>query len=192
MNKLKYLGHASIKIETEGKIIYVDPFMGDYSDKADLILVTHSHYDHNNLDIVNKNDDCVVITNKEALVNGEYKTFNYYGASIQAVEAGYNKNHNENECVGYLITLSNKTKIYIAGDTSTTPYMKELGKMNIDFAFLPCDGVYNMDVSEASEAANIINAKHSVPYHTKPGVPFDIEVANKFNGVNKCIIKANE
>ena len=70
--------------------------------------------------------------------------------------------------------------------------MEELGHMNIDYAFFPCDGIYNMDTNEATCAANKVNAKHSIPYHTKPGELFDIEIANKFNGVNKMIIKDGE
>ena len=193
MNKLLYLGHASIRIITEGKVIYIDPFCGDYSMSADLVLVTHSHYDHNDLSKVeNRNNDCKIIKYSDALVNGEYKSFDLGFVKVDGVPAGYNKNHNENECVGYLLTLNNGIKIYIAGDTSTTPYMEELGHMNIDYAFYPCDGIYNMDVNEASTCANIVNAKHSIPYHTKPGEAFDIEIANKFTGVNKMIIKPFE
>lgn len=195
MNKLLYLGHASIRIVTsEGKVIYIDPYCGDdYSMSADMILVTHSHYDHNSIDkVINRNSDCKIITNEDALVNGEYKSYDLDGVNIQAVSAGYNKNHDERVCVGYLITLSNGVKIYIAGDTSTTPYMEELGKMNIDYAFLPCDGIYNMDVGEASEAAKIIKAKHTVPYHTAPGKDFDINVADKVEVEGKLIIKPGE
>lgn len=194
MNKLLYLGHASIRIITsEGKVIYIDPYMGDdYSMSADLILVTHSHYDHNDLDKVkNRNDSCIVITNKESLVNGEYKTFDLGYVKIEAVPAGYNKFHDEKECVGYLLTLGDK-KIYILGDTYITPYMESIGKMNIDYAFIPCDGVYTMNIDEAIEASKLINAKHSIPYHTKPGDSFDINVANEFNVNNKLVIKPNE
>ena len=192
MERIVYLGHASVKIIADDKVIYVDPYAGDYSEAADLILVTHSHYDHNQIGIVNKNEGCVIITNNDCLVNGEYKNYDLDFVKVNAVCAGYNKNHNENECVGYLLELKNGVKIYLAGDTSITPYMSELSKMNIDFAFLPCDGIYNMDTKEASTAANIINAKHSIPYHTKPGELFDEDIANKFNGVNKTIIKPSE
>ena len=195
MNKLLYLGHASIRIVTsENKVIYIDPFMGDdYSMSADVILVTHSHYDHSAIEkVVNRNSDCKIITNKESLVNGEYKSFDLGYIKVDAVSAGYNKNHDEKECVGYLITLSNGVKIYIAGDTYITPYMDDLGHMDIDYAFIPCDGIYTMNTNEASIAAKKVNAKHTIPYHTKPGEPFDINVANKLDSETLLIIKPGE
>ena len=195
-NKLYYLGHASLRIVTsEGKVIYIDPYMGDdYDMTADLVLVTHSHYDHNDVSkIKNKADDYKLITQKEALVNGEYKTFDLGYVKIEAVEAGYNKYHNKSECVGYVITLSDDTKIYVAGDTSITPKMDELGTWNIDYAFFPCDGTYTMNTDEAVKASGKVKAKHNIPYHVvSDGRAFDEEIANKFNADNRLIIKANE
>lgn len=194
MNKLLYFGHASMRITTsEGKVIYIDPYVGDYSINADLILVTHSHYDHSDIDkVINRNKDCKIITYKDSLVNGEYKTFDLGYVNVQAVPAGYNSFHNEKECVGYILTLSNNKKIYIPGDTYITPYMKEIGKMNIDYAFIPCDGIYTMNVNEAYQAANIINSKYIIPYHMKPGSLFDEKIVKEFVLPNKLIIKPNE
>ena len=195
-NKLYYLGHASIRITTkEGKVIYIDPYMGNnYEVPADLALVTHDHYDHNAVDKVkNRNDDFKLISEKEALVNGEHKVFELDYVKIETVEAGYNKYHNENECVGYILTLSDDTKIYILGDTTITPQMDEIGNMNIDYAFIPCDGTYTMTTEEAEVASNKIKAKHNVPYHTaNDGRDYDEEVANRFNPQNKLIIKPGE
>jgi L-ascorbate metabolism protein UlaG (beta-lactamase superfamily) len=75
--KLYYLGHASVRIQTgKGKIIYIDPYAGEeYDIPADIILVTHNHFDHNDIDKVSKKQKCTVITNNEALIEGEYKIF---------------------------------------------------------------------------------------------------------------------
>ncbi|MBR3161601.1 MAG: MBL fold metallo-hydrolase [Bacilli bacterium] len=195
-NRLYYLGHASLRITTrEGKVIYVDPYMGDnYDIAADLVLVTHDHYDHNEVSkIKNKNSDYRLITNKEGLVDGEYKSFDLGYAKIDVVEAGYNRYHNEKECVGYVITLSDDTKIYIAGDTAITPMMDRLGTYNIDYAFIPCDGKYTMSVEDAIKASQKIKAKHNIPYHmVSDGRGYDDEVASKFKMDNFIIVKQKE
>ena len=195
-NKLYYLGHASLRIVTqEGKVIYIDPYMGDdYSLSADLVLVTHSHYDHSDVSKVrNRTENFKLITHREALVNGDYKTFDLGYAKIEAVEAGYNAYHNKSECVGYVITLSDNTKIYVAGDTYLTPQMEELGSWNIDYAFFPCDGTFTMTTDEAVEASRKVKAKHNIPYHVvSDGRGFDENVANAFNAENRLIIKPEE
>lgn len=195
-NKLYYLGHASLRITTkEGKVIYIDPYIGDdYNLSADLVLVTHSHYDHNDVSKVkNRTEDFKLITYKEAIKDGIHQTFDLGYAKIEAVEAGYNSWHNKEECVGYVITLSDNTKIYVSGDTYLTPQMYEMSDWNIDYAFLPCDGRFTMTIDEAIEASNRIKAKYSIPYHVvSDGRKFDDNVANEFNVENKLIIRPDE
>ena len=206
--KLLYLGHASIRITTaEDKVIYIDPFAGDsddYAPAADLILVTHGHYDHTALDkIENRNEDCRVITWKEALEGGQHQSFDLGYANVEAVEAGYNTNHSVSECVGYVITLTDGAtdgaaggvKIYVSGDTSTTEQMPGLAEQNIDYAFFCCDGVYNMDIEEAAECAALVQAKHNIPYHivaANSGSYFDHARAEQFNADNRLIIDEGE
>ena len=92
--KLLYLGHASLRIKVGDKVIYIDPFAGKYNEAADLILVTHDHFDHNQIDKVEKrNPDCQVITWKEALEGGKHQSFDLGYVNIEAVEAGNNPNH---------------------------------------------------------------------------------------------------
>lgn len=183
---LLYMGHASLRIVTgENKVIYIDPFCGDgYDLSADMILQTHDHYDHKDLSrISSRNDDCVVITQKEALAGGTHQSFETEYVRVEAVEAGYNKNHNVNSCVGYILTFSNDVSLYISGDTSKTEQMAELADRNLDYAFYCCDGVYNMDVAEASECAALVGAKVNIPYHSGPAdkTLFDMDNAKKFN-----------
>jgi len=195
--QLTYFGHASMRIVTEDdKVIYIDPYEnGDYSPAADLILVTHDHFDHNQIDKVkNKSADCKIITQAEALQNGEYKTFVLPFVTVEAVEAGNNPNHDINSCVGYLLTFKNGKTVYISGDTSTTNQMSELSGRNIDYAFFCCDGVYNMGNDEAAACAEKVGSKHNIPYHNEPanGSLLDKELAESWSAPNKIIVMPGE
>ena len=194
-DKILYQGHGSLRIVTsEGKVIYIDPYAGEgYDLPADLILVSHGHQDHTAVDLIrNRNDGCQIISYKDALVNGEYKTFDLGYATVEAVQAGNNPNHDINVCVGWLVTLSDGITIYATGDTSTTEQMAELVEWDIDYAFFCCDGKYNMDIEEASACAALVNAKHSIPYHMAPGKLFDADRAAQFDGPGKLIVAAGE
>ncbi len=201
MSKLLYQGHGSFRIETNNnKIIYVDPFIEIGCEKiADLILITHDHFDHINTSILKKSDNCTIIKYSDALIMGEYKTFFKDDIKITSVQA-YNKNHDINSCVGYIIEFDG-IKVYASGDTSKTQDMSnKLSKMNLTYALLCCDGVYNMDIEEASECAKIINAKYTIPIHTAPvssetdaeNPPYDLVKAQNLNCNGKIILKPGE
>lgn len=163
---LTYIGHAAVKLTTKkGQVVYIDPAYakGDYSEAADLILVTHAHSDHFMPSLMNKKKDGKLITWKEALINGQYQTFDVDGIHVEAVPAG-NKNHDINQCVGYLITVDGKT-IYHAGDTSMLDTMSRLKEKKIDYAMYPIDGQYNMDAKEATKVANLVGAANNIPIH---------------------------
>ncbi|MBE0519485.1 MBL fold metallo-hydrolase [Candidatus Bathyarchaeota archaeon] len=178
---IKWLAHAAFQIKTEGKIIYVDlEKYGEASEKADLILVTHSHTDHcdpSKIEKVRKPDtviiapeDCVskIGGNVKTLEPGEETTID--NIRVRAVEAyNYkrfrspdNPYHPKGCGVGYLITAEGKT-IYHAGDTDFIPEMRQLGP--VDVALLPSGGTYTMDNPEAAEAAIAIKPKVVIPMH---------------------------
>jgi L-ascorbate metabolism protein UlaG (beta-lactamase superfamily) len=173
MAKLLYQGHSSFRLTTkEGRVIYVDPFAGEGYDKtADLILITHEHYDHNNVALVPTTAQTIIIRSRDALSGGIYRSFDEAGMHIQAVPA-YNAHHDRNECVGYLVDVDG-VRLYFAGDTSATDYMPKMASMGIDYAFLPIDGIFNMDPEEASKCAETIACRHMVPIHMKPGLLWD-------------------
>ena len=195
--KLLYQGHASARIITdEGKVIYIDPCMGQgYDLPADLILMTHKHHDHTQDSLIKeRNAGFRLITWADALKNGEYLNSDLGFVMVEAVEAGYNKNHDAKECVGFILTFTDGVKVYFSGDTSTTPHMADLSARKIDYAFICCDGVYNMDVKEASECAKLIKAKHTIPYHMIPatGNGFDMSVAESFDAPGRLIIQPGQ
>ncbi len=185
---LFYLAHASVKLKTSGGlVVYIDPSFGqDYSEPADIVLITHYHGDHYDLEKISRKKKYRLITPGEALKKGVYQKFNESGISIEAVPA-YNSNHPIDECVGYILEFDG-IKLYHAGDTSKIREMSDLASQNITYALLPMDAVYNMGPEEASEAAHVIKAKYYIPIHTGPDGVFSRENIDKFNVENKIVL----
>jgi L-ascorbate metabolism protein UlaG (beta-lactamase superfamily) len=193
MPKLLYQGHGSFRLtSSDGIVVFIDPFIGTgYDLPADLVLVSHQHDDHNQLNLITQNPGCVVITEVDALDDGKHNTFSVKGIGIEAVEAGYNTGHSPDDSVGYILAIDGLT-LYFSGDTSKTPQMAEFAARKIDYAFLCADGFYNMNLDEAAECAELIGARHNVPVHLKPGELFDRGMAEQFKGPNRLIIEAGD
>lgn len=133
--------------------------------------MTHQHYDHNRLELPAKNPGCVIWQNTDALQNGVYQTLTLDFATAEAVEA-YNHHHPKVECVGYIVTADG-VSIYFAGDTGETEEMAKMAARNLDYAVLPMDYTYTMDIDETIRCAKLIGAKHTIPVHMAPGKLFD-------------------
>ena len=192
MPKLFYQGHSSVRITTdEGKVIFIDPFAGvGYLTPADLVLITHEHYDHNAINLITMKPSTIVIRSKDALKNGVYFEFDEFGVHIKAVPA-YNSHHDKAECVGYILTVDG-VKIYHAGDTDFIPEMRDLYKEKIDYALLPIDGHFTMTPEEATKAANMIEPKHLIPIHMKPGMLWDYHQCMKVTAPMAMLVKPND
>lgn len=185
---LKWLAQAGFQIKTAEKIIYIDLVyykkykekIGEISEKADLILVTHAHGDHcqpATLEKVRKDDTVIIAPSKCAKkIGGDVKILNpgeeavFDDIKVRAVEA-YNYKwfrspgkpwHPKGYGVGYVITIEGKT-IYHAGDTDFIPEMRNLKK--VDVALLPTGNKYTMDNDEAAEAAVVINPEIVLSMH---------------------------
>lgn len=196
--KLLYMGQASIRIITvEGKVIYIDPYAGNQYDlPADLILVTHGHFDHCAIDkVTNRNEGCQIITHKEAVIDGEHQVFDLPYVHVEAVEAGFNRWHDVKECVGYVLTFSKGYSVYVTGDTSTTDQMSRMADMHIDCAFWCTDGVFSMGPEEAARCAEMVKARYNIPYHndtSNSGFMFDVEKAKQFPVENLFVLLPGE
>jgi L-ascorbate metabolism protein UlaG (beta-lactamase superfamily) len=181
-NKLKitFLGHASLVLDWNGTVVYVDPVTqyGPFSGlpKADLVLVTHEHGDHFDpgaIAAVSKEGTLFIanpavigqLKKGTALANGQ--SWEGLGMKIDAVPA-YNTTpgrtgfHPKGRDNGYVLTLGKK-RVYIAGDTEDIPEMAAL--KNIDIAFLPMDQPYTMTPAQGVKAALMFKPKILYPYH---------------------------
>ena len=180
LKNIEVLYHSSIKINKE-KTIYIDPFKIDknYND-ADIIFITHDHYDHYSEEDIDKviNENTTIIIPEELLTKLLRKGINKNAIitvkpnekyMVQEIKFGtvpaYNTNKTfhpkENDWIGYIITLDG-IRYYIAGDTDIT---EENRKVKCDVAFVPVGGTYTMDFKEAAQLINEIQPKIAVPIH---------------------------
>jgi len=172
--KITWLGHASFMIESGGKVIYIDPWKLKDGPKADLLLITHSHFDHFSQEDIDKvaKDGTVVLAAKDVkpkgldatpIVPGQVKDLGW--ARIEGHRA-YNPakqfHPKENDWLGFVIEVGGK-RIYHSGDTDVIPEMKDLN--GIDTALVPVGGTYTMDPAEAARAVAMFHPGEAIPMH---------------------------
>ncbi len=172
MEHVHWLGHAGIKITGE-TVVYVDPFKIQGGEPADLILITHDHFDHlSPEDIAKVRGEAAVVVAASAkhelpgevipIKPGEEQTV--AGVHVRAVPA-YNPEkrfHPKAQGhVGYVFTVGGVT-YYHAGDTDLIP---EMESVEADVAFLPVGGTYTMDAAQAAQAVDLIKPRLAVPIH---------------------------
>ena len=183
--KIHALMHSSIRIEYDGREIEIDPCSNlhgrtvDYSTmpKADIILVTHEHFDHYDsaaIALLSKESTQLIMNRRcvelygsgTAMANGERLNLTD-DIALEAVLAhntteGHEQFHPKGRDNGYILILDG-LRIYIAGDTEDIPEMANI--KDIDIAFLPCNQPYTMTPEQLVRAANTINPKVLFPYH---------------------------
>lgn len=198
--ELTYIGRASVKIKTAaGLVVYIDPYApGDYSEPADLVLVTHGHSDHNNVKLTTLKPGAVVaaparaVSAAGALAVAEGSAFEAGGGKIKVLALpAANKNHDRGSSVGYLVSFDGVV-LYHAGDTDYLPEMEGYGKYGIGYALLPCDGYYNMGPDEAARCAAAMKAQHVVPIHSSPSGAFDEKTANAVGAKGLIVLRPGE
>ena len=192
--EIKLNAQSSIKI-ISNKTIYFDPYLiKEETHDADLIFITHDHYDHFDLDSINKivKDDTLIIMPDSMVIkniihlnrnnvrgvvpNNEYTINNVSFKTIPSYNTNKAFHKKEYNWVGYLVNIEDKI-LYIAGDTDLT---EENQQVKCDIAFLPIGGTYTMDYKEAANLTNLIKPAVVIPihYHTIVGTR---ETAEEFS-----------
>ena len=171
---VKWLGHASVRIEAD-RVIYIDPWkLKGREPKADVILITHDHYDHCSLEDIEKvrkiDSKIVAPYSCQDKLKGEIhfvkagEKLTFQDIEIEVVPA-YNirKRFHPREYggVGYIVTVKS-IRIYHAGDTDYIPEMKSI---KADIVLLPVGGVYTMDAEEAEKVVSAIDPRLVIPIH---------------------------
>jgi len=181
--KITFIGHGTLMLNFQGKIIHVDPVgrYANYKDlpKAHIILVTHEHGDHldpNAIERIREENTDLIYTEKcknsvkggEVMKNGDTTTVQEIkieaipAYNIQHMRSPGTPFHPKGEGNGYILTFGDK-RIYIAGDTENTSEMKAL--KDIDVAFLPMNLPYTMSPEMVADAAKAFRPKILYPYH---------------------------
>ncbi|MCX6767504.1 MAG: MBL fold metallo-hydrolase [Candidatus Micrarchaeota archaeon] len=188
MVSIKYLGHSSFTIEVNGRVVLTDPWLdprprnvqrlvppaatSDQIRRADVILVSHEHYDHCDAfdigTIVNRTFAQVVapdsalkkldIPERNRVPAREGDKFELMGVNIEVVEA---RHPQCSHAVGYIVRGEGGS-VYFAGDTYQFPAMN---RIDVDVAILPIGGTYTMDMLSALTALKQLRARFVVPMH---------------------------
>jgi L-ascorbate metabolism protein UlaG (beta-lactamase superfamily) len=177
------IAHDSFRI-AGSKVLFTDPYKVSKQDKADIVVISHEHFDHLSAEDLRK-----VITPETAIVASSLCEVGLAGLKVRKVHflrpggkitegsvaiegvAAYNTNKfrepgkvfhpNGEGRLGFIISMDG-TRVYFAGDTDVIPEMKSI---RCDIALLPVSGTYVMTAEEAAEAAKVINPKIAVPMH---------------------------
>ena len=171
--KIHWLGHDGFRIDSE-KTIYFDPYQIGPGPQADLILISHDHFDHCSPEDVAKiqGPETTIVTEKDSAgkLTGDVRvlkpgeTLNLDGVKIQGVPS-YNTDKDfhprKNGWLGFVVEVAG-IRIYHAGDTDFIPEMKDL---RVDIALLPVSGTYVMTADQAVKAALAIKPELAIPMH---------------------------
>ena len=173
--EITWIHHASFRLTGGEQVVYVDPWkIASDSHDADVVLVSHSHFDHFSREDIEK------VSGPDTVVVAPADTVSQLGAgqaiapgqdvqvgdvAIHAVPA-YNVEKayhpRDNGWIGAVITIDS-TKVYYAGDTDLIDEMSDLG--DVDVALLPVGGTYTLDAPEAARACEAIECAIALPYH---------------------------
>ncbi len=185
LDSVDWLGHSGFRIRVGQANVYIDPYrIAEGAPPADLILITHGHYDHfSPQDVERLSDDRTWLVappavaerisgQVQSIVPGELLEDEFVRGVHVAAVAAYNTSKRNPEgqpfhpreagWVGYEVTVRGE-RLYHAGDTDVIPEMDSV--TGVDVALLPVSGMYTMTAQEAAEAARRIQPQIAVPMH---------------------------
>jgi L-ascorbate metabolism protein UlaG (beta-lactamase superfamily) len=191
-DKVKWLGHAGFRIEGSSVVVYIDPWKLKSPTPADVICITHSHFDHLS------EEDVKLIRKPSTVIIGPPDCKAGFGDSFRAVKPGetitvgdviveavpaYNTDKEfhpkKNNWLGFVITVDS-VRVYHTGDSDMIP---EMAAIKADVALVPVGGTYTMTVEQAAKAVSGFAPKVAVPMHCG-----DIEAFSKAAGVPVVIL----
>ena len=185
LDVVEWLGHSGFRVTVGRQRVYIDPYrVSPDAPKADLVLLTHGHYDHfspQDVERLTKPDTEVVAPAAVAERLGgrvrsiaageELEPERVRGVAVRAL-AAYNTSKRNTDGhvfhpreaggVGYDLNVRGE-RLYHAGDTDVIPEMDQVH--GVDLALLPVSGTYVMTAGEAAEAARRIQPRMAVPMH---------------------------
>jgi len=204
--KISWLGHDGFKIKNS-KTIYIDPYAMQAGEKADIILITHEHFDHCSPGVIKK-----IVTSNTTIVTTALVKRQLSGTKVREIRAvkprekilvddisvetvpAYNLNKfrspgepfhgRQEEMLGFIVTI-NGVRVYHAGDTDS---ILEMEGLNVDIACLPVSGTYVMTAEEAAEAARRIKPKIAIPMHYG-SIVGDERDAQRFKKLADCEVQ---
>ena len=171
--KIHWLGHDGFRIDSE-TTIYFDPYQIEAGPQADLIFISHDHFDHCSPEDVAKiqGPETIIVTEKDSAqkLTGDVRilkpgdSLNLGEIKIQGIPS-YNTDKDfhprKNGWLGFLVEVSG-VKVYHAGDTDHIPEMEDL---KVDIALLPVSGTYVMTAAQAVKAALAMGPGLAIPMH---------------------------
>ena len=173
--KISINKHSSIKVESD-KITYFDPFLiEEESHDADIIFITHDHFDHFSIDDIKKieKEDTVFVIpdNMYNLLGGENVVVlnpnekteieEYEVVTLPSYNVGKQFHPKEKGNLAYIVTIEGQ-RVFVAGDTDSNPDNENI---KVDIALVPVGGKYTMDYKEAANLINKIKPKKAIPTH---------------------------
>ena len=177
---LTWFGQSAFRLERGNVVLYLDPWKEPKeAHDADLVFITHPHFDHLDPTDVAKviKKDTIIVTVADCVAKlkeadlgvtiREVKpgdTLSLKGVKISVVPA-YNINKKfhpkQSQWAGFILEIDGD-RIYHAGDTDFIPEMRSF---KVDVALVPVSGTYVMTAEEAARAVKVINPKVAVPMH---------------------------